>query len=375
MKFVLSLRFSVPLICLVALPRASIAQVPLQLAHDLPLLATDQLSTPTTADLAWKSILTANSAAAQPQGKLLIGTVDQRQIASQLASQTLAVADQARAFYLANPTHSSGPDARDVEILSLISVVADGDQTVLPRLDQAVADLRTATAVTAKIRARGVAAYEFTNATRLLTTQVARMAAVEKAAQNLITEFPSEPQGYEALLAVAKATEVNKSGQIARQILASNAPDEVKRSAQTLIDRYALIGSNLSSVIGDAGSGTARGLSKGTPVIVYSWATWAPSSIELGQMIQARRFAAIGICLDAEIDQAKTREQTAGLGGVQIYDPAGEGGAVATQLKYSAAGQIYLVDAKGVIRDVRGGDDLETKLKTFGFKTPILGRP
>ena len=374
MKFAPSLKLSVLLICLLALPRALVAQA-LRLTRDLPSLATDQPPAPNTADLAWKSLLTAKDAAAQPQGKLLAGTVVQGQIAAQLATQSLAVADQARAFYLANPTHSSAPEARDVEILSLVSVAADGDQTVLTRLDRAVSDLRAATAIDAKVRARGVAAYEFTKATRQVTTQSARMVAVEKVAQNLIAEFPSEPQGYEALLALAKATEANKSGQIARQLLASNAPDEIKRSAQTLVYRYALVGSNLSSVIGNAGSETARGLSKGTPVIVYSWASWAPGSVELGQMIQARRFAAIGICLDTEIDQAKALEQAAGLGGVQVYDPAGGGGAVANQLKYSAAGQIYLVDAKGVIRDVRGGDDLETKLKTFGFKTPLLVRP
>ena len=89
-------------------------------------------------------------------------------------------------------------------------------------------------------------------------------------------------------------------------------------------------------------------------------------------MIQARRFAALGVCLDEDTTTAGKTEHQLGLGGQQIYDPKGLQGTVATRLKISAAGQIYFVDREGVIRDVRGGTDFESKLSAFAFQTPVL---
>jgi hypothetical protein len=124
--------------------------------------------------------------------------------------------------------------------------------------------------------------------------------------------------------------------------------------------------------MGEAGGSLLAELPPGLPLVVYSWATWGPGSIEFGRMIQARRFSAIGVCLDENTEEAATVAHQAGLGGKLAYDAKGLSGSLAERLKFSTAGQIYLVDAAGVIRDVRGGEDLEIKLTALDFRTPVI---
>jgi hypothetical protein len=227
-----------------------------------------------------------------------------------------------------------------------------------------------------KIRAQAAAAYDFTHTLHGVADQAERKKSTESVARKLLQEFPGEPQAYQALLAVAKASDQPKSEQLTRELIAAQtAPDEVKASAQVILDRFGLMGQSLVAVLADDKEGVGAVLPAKQPVILYSWATWGPGSIELGRMIQARRFAAVGVCLDEDTKQAVKTANALGLGGKHFYDPDGWRGKLATRLKFSTAGQIYLVDADGIIRDVRGGDDLEAKLKALGFSTPPLVVP
>ena len=333
------------------------------------------LPAPTAADHSWAALLAAQDSATQGPAQTPGDAATRIQAQAERAGRSRAVADQAKIFYTANPTHDRTAEARNVEIFSLIASIEDGDATVTGRLGQAVADLRADLSIPVKIRAKGVAAHEFTRAWRGLNSRTQRMETTERIARDLIREFPTEPQGYEALLACGQADVSVKSEQIARELIVSNAPEDIRKSAQGLLDRSALVGSALSAVLGVAGADLLAALPSGEPVIVYSWATWGPGSIELGRMIQARRFAAIGICLDEQVEAAKKAEHAEGLGGKHLYDAQGRQGSMAGRLNFNTAGQIYLVDAQGVIRDVRGGEDLETKLAALGFKTPVLVKP
>lgn len=283
-----------------------------------------------------------------------------------------SVADKAKEFYTRHPGDALAAEARRVEILSLIDALEAGDASSSGRLEGAVSVLRSNNQIPTQIRAQGVAAFEFTRGLRDVRGFQARLDATERIARDLIREFPGESPPYEALWAVARARPQEESAKLAREILTSDAQARFKAAAQTLLDRYALLGRDLKSALDESGLKALAKLSTGMPLIVYSWSTSEPGSLEFGRMIQARRFAALGVCLDEDTEAAGKVARSLGLGGEHLFDDNGLQGLAVARLKFSAAGQIYLVDEAGVIRDVRGGEDLEAKLAALGFRTPVI---
>lgn len=283
-----------------------------------------------------------------------------------------SVADKAREFYTRHSDDTLAAEARRIEVLSLISALEAGDAAGSSRLEQAVFALRNNPQIPNPIRAQGVAAFEFTRGLRDVNGFRARLDATERIARSLMREFPGESPAYEALWAVAKARPQEDSARLTQEILSSDAPVGLKAAAQALLDRYALIGQPLASTLDESGAKALAKISKGVPLIVYSWASSGPGSLEFGRMIQARRFAALAVCLDEDTMEAGRIARSQGLGGEHLFDEDGLQGPVATRLKFSAAGQIYLVDEAGVIRDVRGGEDFESKIAALGFRTPAI---
>ncbi len=287
----------------------------------------------------------------------------------------LDLADGAKGFYTHNPEHDKAGEARQLEVFTLIQLKMEGDETVEGRLDAAVREATGMSSLPEATRAKIAAAQAFTQGRKDLSGGEADRAVIKQTARQLIKKYPTQPQGYQALWAIARSGGTVEEGLLAKEIVESSAPVEYRRKAQSLLDRAALVGRPLPDVLGVAGEELLATIPAGKPIIVYSWAEWGPGSIELGRMIQARRFEAIGICLDTDIEAAKEAQHAANLGGQHVYSEKGPEGEVAALLKCNTAGQIYLVDQKGIIRDVRGGDDLERKLRELDFKTPELKAP
>lgn len=328
-------------------------------------------------DSDWEALLTAKSTAEANTASMPSEASARAEAKRARAAKHTEVADQAKNYYTAHPDDRRADEARRLEIIALVQSEIEGGDTVGGRLSKATADLRADGKVSPKIRAGGAAAFEYSRAVLGARDELGRRDAVEKSARGLVKEFPEESPGYEALLALSQAGDggTAKAAQVAGEIAASQAPPEIRQRARILVARFGLVDKKLAEVVGSAGAELLAKLPTDQPVIVYSWATWGPGSIELGRMIQARRFAAVGICLDDDIAAAERAQHAANLGGIHVYDAKGRSGTLASALKFTTAGQIYLADAQGIIRDVLGGDDLEAKLASLGFKTPKLVKP
>lgn len=324
---------------------------------------------------AWETLTQAEEVVTKDSGTLPTEASARAQARSARVTKHNSVADQAQAFYTEYPDSYWAGEARKLEISALLQAVDNGDESGTVRLKKAVAALRSSTKVTNKVKAEGVATYAFATALAEAKSNAARLTAAETVARDLIKEFPSEQPGYQTLYVLAKASDSTTALKLAKELVASAAPTTIKTGAQTIIDRYALVGKTLSSVVGETGAALLATMRQDESAIVYSWATWGAGSLELGRMIQARRFNALGICVDEDVTAAKAAQQSANLGGVHLYDASGLKGTVASNLKFITAGTIYLVDAKGVIRDVQGATDLETKLTTWGLKSAAIVVP
>ncbi|HET7536090.1 MAG TPA: hypothetical protein VFJ90_06535 [Candidatus Didemnitutus sp.] len=328
-----------------------------------------------SADQDWQALVAAEAAAHDAADAVLAPKNGKQAAIQQSASGAKGVADLARDFYTKNPDHPKANEARKVEVFALIDSVQIGDRTAETRLDGLVTDLRSDPKVPVKLRAQCAAAHDFTATTRKARDRAERFKNVEQTGRSLIKEFPGEPQGYEALFALCQASNPAKAQALASELAGSDAPAEIKFGATVLLQRLALVGHSLAEVLGPEGAALFSGQPSGEPVVVYSWASWGPGSLDFARMIQARRFAAIGICVDADVEKAKLLAAGGGLGGKHSYDSGGLDGVLASRLAFSAPGQIYFVDSSGVIRDVQGGVDLENKFTQFGFKTPVLRKP
>lgn len=321
---------------------------------------------------AWRALLEARKADESDFARLPSNANERAGALTRRAERHAITAGKAKDFFENYPDHPSAGEARCLEINSLLAVEADGGAGNPARLKKAVADLRSDPKASGEVKARGVSAFEYSRALQGTKSEAERRTAVKTTARMLVAEFPSEEPGYRALLAMARIAPAEETDALAREIVGSTAvPSEVKASAQILIERAALIGRPLAEVLGSAGTEVMAKISPNTAMIVYSWATWAPSSLELGAMIFDRQLPAMGICLDEDVAAAQSLHRIGGFGGVLIYDSAGRNGALAQALRFDVPGHVYVVDAAGVIRDVRGGESLESKLTKHGVKSTI----
>lgn len=167
-------------------------------------------------------------------------------------------------------------------------------------------------------------------------------------AEELIRDFPDQPEGYGYLLSLSKAENPAKARRLAESVLASSAPEPFKRGAQRVLTRLALEGTPLRLAGADAAVAAARG----QPLAIYVWTAQSAGIKEAVRRFAATRrdFAFIGINLDEDVTVAQA--SAAGLPGAQFYDAEGLDGPLARQLQLTMAVGLYLVDGEGVIRDV-----------------------
>jgi hypothetical protein len=239
-------------------------------------------------------------------------------------------------------------------------------------LDGAVDALRARTDVPVALKAQIAAAHAFGLAAAAGDLHLAP-AKIENLSRGLIREYPQEIASYQALYALCRSSDAKTALRLANEICNSSAPEEIKTEARLIRDRFNLVGKSIKDKLG---STVVSKIEKAnSPLIIYSWASWGPGSIDLGRMIQARRFEAVAVCVDESVENAAKVASRTGMGGLLVYDVKGLKGDVASALKFTGAGQIYLVDKDGVIRDVWVGSELESKLKNLGFSPAALVRP
>jgi hypothetical protein len=282
-----------------------------------------------------------------------------------------AAADQAKEFYGKYPDHPKATEARSMEVQALIAAARAGDASGEGRLNLAVEKLRADPEAPARVKAKAVAMHAFALAMRGQKTKAERLAAIEQVARNLTGDFPAEPQGYESLLTVALAEDDEaNSRKIAAELLRGPSPVAVKEHARALLGRMGLVGKPIAAEFDGADARTAKAAAKaGRITLIYTWATWSPGSLDLAARLKKRGVNAnvVALNLDEDSKAAEALATKEALPGTAVYDDRGREGALAQRLHIKSAPQVIIVDAQGVIRDVRGEADLEKKLTQLGL--------
>jgi thiol-disulfide isomerase/thioredoxin len=195
-------------------------------------------------------------------------------------------------------------------------------------------------------------------------------AALEKGARQLQKEFPGRKETLDLLLLVAQNSPPNKALELAREIHAAAADEQLKAAANGLARRLELVGKPLDLKF-TALDGSAFDLAKlkGKVVLVDFWATWcAPCLRELPNVkavydkFHSKGFEIVGISFDKDkgaLTKLIAREK---MTWPQYFDGKHWENDLGRRFGIQSIPTLWLVDKKGTLRDLDGGEDMEGKV-------------
>lgn len=279
-------------------------------------------------------------------------------VMSKQVTVLVAAADQCRDFGTKHATHKRASDSQCLEAIMLTRAWQSGDDAQKGRRTSAIQKELHDKTVTPQLRAELMALVD--SVTVAKTPNLSRdqiLSAHADSARGLITEFPDLPVGYYTLASIARDSAETQATAIAREILAMKAaPAPAKVSAQTILDRTALVGKSLRALtVPVTGVSATFNSSAGHPTLVYSWTANDLVGLQKAKKLVAKAPAGtvvIGVCLDTQVADAKAAAATNALPGSQLYDVLGRKGALAQALKLNDTGIIYVADSAGLIRTV-----------------------
>ena len=275
----------------------------------------------------------------------------------QLAARLLEAAEGAKAYRQQYPGNlSRAAEAHRLEIEARLNAVLAGDASSAESTLALAEKYASDASVGARDRIEVTKLMGFVrNST--LTDPTGLGLARQQSARRLIAAFPNDPAGYQALLNEAQnAANDAIMASLAQEVMTSAAPEAIKHSAKVLLDRQALVGQSLTGIALRAlGAGNVITAGEGRVIVLYTWSTWSPGSIERAKslmVLSPEQPLLIGISLDHDVEKARAAARENKRPGEMIYDGLGRDSLLAQALHVGVAMPIYLAGKNGNIYSV-----------------------
>jgi thiol-disulfide isomerase/thioredoxin len=199
------------------------------------------------------------------------------------------------------------------------------------------------------------------------------LAELEKSGRDLAKEFPKQGEPWEMLMMVAQNTEGDKSVALYKEI-SQNAPDARMKEAAAMqlksLDRLNKPVALAYKAVDDRDVDIAK--LKGKVVLIDFWATWCgPCVAELPNVKKAyeelhdQGFEIVGVSFDEDCDALKKFVAKNKMAWPQFCDGGGWNNAINKDFGIRAIPAMYLIDKKGVLRDMNARAGLADKVRAL----------
>lgn len=205
------------------------------------------------------------------------------------------------------------------------------------------------------------------------------LAEIEKGARELLTEFPHSFVPRQLLLKVARQSEADNARKLAVEVRDDkNVPDFVKEEAAELLKKLDRVGKPFAL---DFRAVDEREVDlsklKGKVVLVDFWATWCvPCVSELGTLKAAyekltpQGFEIVGISFDQQKEDLTRFLVKEKIPWPQYFDGKGWKNKFGQEFGIGSLPTMWLVDRRGVLRDLNARNSLEERVKKLLAETP-----
>jgi thiol-disulfide isomerase/thioredoxin len=332
-------------------------------------------SSTSAGDLAWREVQNALQAPPVPsEWKGKEPTKDQIEAYRTEQGRLAGIAaDKAKEFLAKYPDHTKATEAKRQYARMLQTAVALGNKARAEELSSLQAerlkDPSTPEAERFRLRAQQLMTEMQSN----MKEGDDQMAAYEKVARQLIKEYPKLSDPYQMLLSVAGSSDEKHAKELLKEIAAADVADELKEQAKALAARYERVGQPLEIKFKATNDQEVdlQGM-KGKVVLVDFWATWCgpcvkeiPNVRAAYEKLHPKGFEIVGISFDSDrtkLDDFVAKEK---MPWVQYFDGKGWGNEFGKKFGINSIPAMWLVDKKGVLRELNARADLEKKVEKY----------
>lgn len=280
-------------------------------------------------------------------------------------------AEKAKDFYTRFSSHPKADEARKAEVSLLAAAVQLGNTNKVADF-QKLQEARVKDPNLSEDERFNLRMESIQNSIRAKMQEgpTALAAELEKSGHELLKEFPKRLEGYELLLQAANQSGESKGVDLAKEVIASEAPEELKAMARGLLVKWEALGKPLAIKF-TAVDGREVDLAKltGKVVLVDFWATWCgPCVFELPHVKDAydklhdKGFEVIGISLDVEKNLLEKFVAERDLKWPEYFDGKMFQNEFAQKYGINGIPAMWLVDKKGNLRDMNARGALEEKV-------------